>query len=170
MRTERHSHVRGRSDRVDGGIANQHLARQLACDGPARIARENQEPARLTVGEQIDSTRVAYVGEGQTRHRLQRLLDVERGQQAARVGQKEGSPQQSLALRHVAIAPDAPHDLVADALRPRVALEEASIAEMERIEALGPRLALELVYASQAGFAILELIVDQRQEVFEALV
>src|SRR5262249_33828645 len=62
------------------------------------------------------------------------------------------------------------HDLVADALRPRVALEEASIAEVERIEALGPRLALELVNASQAGFAILELIVDQRQEVFEALV
>ena len=75
---------------------------------------------------------------------------------------------QAPVLGDVAEAPDPPDDLAADALRERVALEDAAVLELERVVALRLGIGVELLHLGDEGPGIAELIEHERQRVVVA--
>src|SRR5687767_6853606 len=69
----------------------------------------------------------------------------------------------SLALGHVAEAPYPPDTSSGDALRLRVALEDAPVSELERVEALLLRAGVHRAHPGEKGVRIDELVGHRRE-------
>ena len=67
--------------------------------GVAGIARDGRDPARSAVAEEVDRAAAPQVGHRQARQVAQRVLDVQRGEQAGGVRQEHRAAQEALALQ-----------------------------------------------------------------------
>ena len=141
----------------DGGV-------QLGGDGRPRVPRDGDQAPRAAVAEHVDRAAVAQVGDGHAGHGVERLLDLQRGEQAGRVGEKQRAAQQALPLGDVAEAPDPADDRVADPLRARVALEDPPVAAAHDVDALRLGVRVALLDVAEELVGILDLVARVGEE------
>ena len=122
-------------------------------------ARPGGDPAlRRAIERHVDGAALAEEGHRQVGHRLQGVIEVERREDAAGVGEKRGAAQQAVTFGDVTKAPDASHDVRARPEGERLALEDPAVREAQDIEALAIGRRVEIADAGEEGLGIRELI------------
>src|SRR5690606_38184332 len=129
--------------------------RQLGRLFPAAYGDETTGPGGAV---EVDRAGLADVLPDELGDGAERALAAEGGEQTAGVGKKGGASGQ---VRAVGDVPEAPHtadDVLADALRPRIALEHAAVEEADLVVALLLGRGVEGSHAVHERLGIVELL------------
>ena len=120
--------VGDRSDLVDQRLPGEDAGVQLGRDRRPGVSGDGHQAPRSGRAEHVDGAPLSHVRNGYPRDAVQCLLDLQRGEEAGGVREKQRAVQQPFSLGDVAEAPDSADHGIPDPLGHRIAFEDPAVA------------------------------------------